>query len=105
MTGPLQGIRVADLTRGIAGSHATKLLADFGAAVTKLEPPEGDPLRHWGSFKDDVPNLAMRLGMMGVFLGVAWFCLVTIGLRRSPKASGLVLLGSFVVLFAGAVMQ
>src|SRR5215218_7149675 len=56
MTGPLQEIRVADLTRGIAGSHATKLLADYGAAVTKLEPPAGDPLRHWGPFKDDAPN-------------------------------------------------
>jgi crotonobetainyl-CoA:carnitine CoA-transferase CaiB-like acyl-CoA transferase len=56
MAGPLQGIRVADLTRGIAGPHATKLLADYGATVTKVEPPEGDPARHWGPFKDDVPN-------------------------------------------------
>ena len=56
MPGPLEGIRVADLTRGIAGPHATKLLADYGAEVTKVEPPSGDPSRSWGPFKDDVPN-------------------------------------------------
>ena len=56
MPGPLDGVRVCDLTRGIAGPHATKLLADYGASVTKVEPPEGDPARRWGPFKDDVPN-------------------------------------------------
>ena len=56
MPGPLEGLRVADLTRGIAGPHTTKLLADYGAAVTKVEAPDGDPARHWGPFKDDVPN-------------------------------------------------
>lgn len=57
MPGPLAGIRVVDLSRGIAGSHATKVLADYGALVTKVEPPGGGPLRHRGPFKDDVPNL------------------------------------------------
>jgi len=38
-------MRVIDLARGIAGSHATKLLADYGATVTKVEPPGGDPYR------------------------------------------------------------
>ena len=55
--GPLEGIRVADLTRGIAGPHATKLLADYGADVVKVEAPVGDPSRHWGPFKDDRPQL------------------------------------------------
>lgn len=54
--GPLEGVRVADLTRGIAGPHTTKLLADYGATVTKVEPPDGDPARRWGPFKGDVPN-------------------------------------------------
>lgn len=56
MPGPLEGIRVADLTRGIAGPHTTKLLADYGATVTKIEPFEGDPARQLGPFKGDRPN-------------------------------------------------
>jgi crotonobetainyl-CoA:carnitine CoA-transferase CaiB-like acyl-CoA transferase len=44
---PLAGLVCLDLSTGIAGPYATKLLADAGAAVTKLEGPEGDPLRRW----------------------------------------------------------
>jgi crotonobetainyl-CoA:carnitine CoA-transferase CaiB-like acyl-CoA transferase len=41
----LDGIRVVDLTAGIAGAVATMLLADFGAGVVRIEPPGGDALR------------------------------------------------------------
>jgi len=41
----LDGVRVVDLTAGIAGAVATMLLADFGASVVRIEPPGGDPLR------------------------------------------------------------
>ena len=46
---PLAGYTVVDLSTGIAGAYCTKLLADGGAAVIKVEPPEGDPLRRWSS--------------------------------------------------------
>jgi crotonobetainyl-CoA:carnitine CoA-transferase CaiB-like acyl-CoA transferase len=45
---PLQGVRVLDLSRMIAGGVAGMLLADFGADVVKVEEPKsGDPLRQW----------------------------------------------------------
>ncbi|RYG23204.1 MAG: CoA transferase, partial [Burkholderiales bacterium] len=46
-TGPLEGIRVVDLSRLMAGNMLSLQLGDFGADVIKVEPPEGDPLRDW----------------------------------------------------------
>jgi crotonobetainyl-CoA:carnitine CoA-transferase CaiB-like acyl-CoA transferase len=46
---PLDGYTVIDLSSGIAGAYCSKLLADGGATVVKLEPPEGDPLRRWSA--------------------------------------------------------
>src|SRR5687767_1325884 len=45
--GPLNGLRVVDLSRLVAGNILTLQLADFGAEVIKIEPPEGDTLRSW----------------------------------------------------------
>jgi crotonobetainyl-CoA:carnitine CoA-transferase CaiB-like acyl-CoA transferase len=47
-TAPLCGLRVTELGGEIAAAYATKLLADLGASVTKIEPPGGDPLRNYG---------------------------------------------------------
>src|SRR5713226_3564051 len=45
---PLEGVRVLDLSRMVAGGVAGMLLADFGADVVKVEQPgTGDPLRQW----------------------------------------------------------
>jgi crotonobetainyl-CoA:carnitine CoA-transferase CaiB-like acyl-CoA transferase len=44
---PLDGVRVLDLSRVVAGNMVSLLLADFGAEVVKIEPPGGDPLRDW----------------------------------------------------------
>src|SRR5436305_1223342 len=48
--GALEGLRVLDLSTGIAGPMAAMFLADFGADVVKVEPPAGDPGRAHAGF-------------------------------------------------------
>ena len=47
-TMPLRGARILDLTQNVAGPYAAMVLAELGAAVTKVEPPSGDATRCWG---------------------------------------------------------
>ena len=55
-SGALAGVKVIDLTHHIAGPYATKLLADFGADVLKVERPGGDPGRRLPPFFRDEPH-------------------------------------------------
>ncbi len=46
-SGAMDGVRVVDLSRLVAGNVLTKVFSDHGAEVVKVEPPEGDTLRAW----------------------------------------------------------
>ena len=52
-TGPLAGVRIIDMTRALAGPFGTMLLADLGADVIKVEPPEGDISRYSLPYTED----------------------------------------------------
>ena len=74
----LEGVRVVDISQGIAGPYATKLLADSGALVTKVEPPAGDYARRLGPFPGDLPDpenaglfLHLNTGKRGITLDVS----------------------------------
>lgn len=62
MTGPLDGIRVIDVTSAVLGPVATQILGNLGADVVKVEPPEGDPMRNLGPARHE--------GMAAMFLGL-----------------------------------
>lgn len=64
--GPLAGVRVIEIAEGIAGPQAGLLLADLGATVCKLEPPEGDRSRYWRD--DEVTYAVLNRNKTGAVL-------------------------------------
>lgn len=65
--GPLSGVRIVDLSRGVAGGYCTRLLAGFGADVIKIEQPgAGDLLRREGPFAD--PGNTAESGALHLYL-------------------------------------
>ncbi len=82
MEAPLAALRVLDLSRVLAGPFAGRMLADLGADVVKVEPPEGDITRGWG---------AVRHGLAGYYTqqnaGKRAICVDL----EAPSAAGLLL--------------
>lgn len=61
-SGPLAGVRVVDLTAMVMGPYCTQIMADMGADVVKIEPPQGDDTRY--------VSVGPAPGMSGVFVNV-----------------------------------
>jgi CoA:oxalate CoA-transferase len=71
---PLDEIRVLDFTRILAGPYCTALLADLGADIIKVEPPQGDDYRHVGPFLENGASAlfeSINRGKRGIVLDLA----------------------------------
>ena len=56
MSYPLEGLKVLDFSRVLAGPFAGRMLSDLGADVVKIEPPDGDVTRYWGREIANIPG-------------------------------------------------
>ena len=99
MTPPLQSLRILDLTSGVAGPWCTKLLADYGADVIKVELPGiGDESRGHGRFPGGIPHreksalfLWLNTSKRGVTLDISTASGRALVLRLAARCDGVVL--------------
>ena len=77
----LEGVRVLDVSRGIAGNFAARQMADLGADVVLVEPPGGIPSRRTGPFPGDRPDLDASGAFLYLNLGKR---AVTLSLESAP---------------------
>lgn len=81
MSLPLAGLKVLDLTRALSGPFSTMVLGDLGAEVIKVEPmPNGDMVRQWGPFDEDISVYYLSANRNKKGLGVDF---------RNPEGLGL----------------
>jgi crotonobetainyl-CoA:carnitine CoA-transferase CaiB-like acyl-CoA transferase len=78
MAGLLSGVKVIDLGQGISAPYCAKVLANMGASVIKVEPPNGDEARRMGPFPGNEPHpeksglfLALNANKYGVTLDIS----------------------------------
>ena len=93
MTSALEGIRVVDITRTLAGPFCTMMMGDMGADVTKIEEPShGDETRSWGPFWNDVATqfLAFNRNKRSVTLNLKDSRAVDICLKLAAQADVMV---------------
>jgi crotonobetainyl-CoA:carnitine CoA-transferase CaiB-like acyl-CoA transferase len=80
--GPLAGVRVVDLTAMVMGPYCTQIMADMGADVIKVEPPQGDDTRY--------VSVGPVRGMSGVFVNVnRGKRSITVDLKSEPGKTAL----------------
>ncbi|MAT05111.1 MAG: CoA transferase [Acidimicrobiaceae bacterium] len=92
MTAPLDGIRVLDFTRVLSGPHCTRMLADLGAEVIKVEPPDGDVTRFTSPRRNSMPSYyaQQNTGKRSVSLNLASEEGAAIALRLAERADVIV---------------
>ena len=84
--GSLEGLKVIDLSRVLGGPYCTQILADHGADVLKIEPPQGDETRGWGPPFDGHGTASYFLGLNRNKRGM------TLDLTQAPQREALLAL-------------
>jgi CoA:oxalate CoA-transferase len=85
---PLAGLRVLDLSRVVSGPFAGRMLADLGADVVKLEPPDGDLSRIWGQTRHGLSGFytQQNVGKRNVCIDLKSADGAALGLRLAAAA-------------------